>query len=193
MHAVSHLLLSWFFADAMGVEEPRERRFIAWMGVAPDIDSLAYVGAYFYYHFNIIPVFSIHRAVHHRYTHGILFLFWSGVMAYFVSRWCSEPSSSKRYSPLYLPLVTMGAGALHLLCDVLGSGPDWPIYPLWPFSDLRWGWEKSWPLGDWRNTAVLTGLFLASGVSLRWRGRSPLEAVRPALDRLMATRLVRSE
>ncbi len=43
MQGPSHLLLSWYFAEAGGIATPRDRRIVAWSGLAPDVDVLAYV------------------------------------------------------------------------------------------------------------------------------------------------------
>lgn len=51
MQGPSHLVLSWGFAEALGVRTARDRIIVAWVGLAPDVDVLAYVGALIYYRF----------------------------------------------------------------------------------------------------------------------------------------------
>ncbi len=52
MQAPSHLIISWFVAEACGIQSSRDRRIVALSGLAPDIDSLAYVGAIVYFRFD---------------------------------------------------------------------------------------------------------------------------------------------
>ncbi len=43
---------------------------------------------------------------------------------------------------------------LHLLCDLLGSGPGWPLYYLWPFSRVETYWSGQWDLASWQNSVI---------------------------------------
>jgi hypothetical protein len=43
---------------------------------------------------------------------------------------------------------------LHLLCDLAGSGPGWPVSYLWPFSSREWGWSGQWDLASWQNAVI---------------------------------------
>jgi hypothetical protein len=82
---------------------------------------------------------------------------------------------------------------LHLLMDYWGSGPLWPIYYLYPFSDFKWVNPDSWNLFSWQNTAI-AGLLLAWTVWIaRRRGRTPLELIAPRLDRLLVVRGYKGE
>ena len=49
MQGPSHLLLSWYFAEASGNCTARDRRIIAWSGLAPDADVPAYAAPLVYY------------------------------------------------------------------------------------------------------------------------------------------------
>src|SRR5881394_4111375 len=52
MQGPTHLMVSWYFAEAVDVAMPRDRRIVAWAGFMPDIDVLAYLGAIVYYRFD---------------------------------------------------------------------------------------------------------------------------------------------
>ena len=52
MQGPSHLMVSWYFAEAAAVDTPRDRRIVAWAGFAPDFDVLAYAGALIWYGFD---------------------------------------------------------------------------------------------------------------------------------------------
>ncbi|MGE0484036.1 MAG: hypothetical protein AB7Q81_07840 [Gammaproteobacteria bacterium] len=69
---------------------------------------------------------------------------------------------------------------------MIASGPAWPVYPLWPWSDLAWGVAWSWNASDWRNIVLSA---LAVGMTLAWswrRGYSPLECFSYRADDWMA-------
>jgi hypothetical protein len=81
MHGPSHLLISWFVAEAHGLDSPRDRRIVGLSGLAPDIDVLAYAGAIVYYGFDKDLAFeNVRQVVHHRYTYGL------GFSAFFILR-----------------------------------------------------------------------------------------------------------
>ena len=50
---------------------------------------------------------------------------------------------------------------LHLFCDLLGSGPGWPIYYLWPLSLAELSWSGQWNLASWQNSLIGLGATLA--------------------------------
>ena len=64
MHGPSHLLISWFVAEAHGLDSPRDRRIVALSGFAPDIDVLAYAGAIVYFGFDKDLAFENWQAKH---------------------------------------------------------------------------------------------------------------------------------
>ena len=110
MHPPVHLAISWLVGHTL--EDRRDRRLVAWSGVAPDLDALSLVagaGAYSQYH--------------HVLSHGIVAAvvgtaIWTGL-------------ARRRLKVMLLSLV---AFHLHLVCDLLGSGRDWPIVYFIPFS-----------------------------------------------------------
>ncbi|MGH8673909.1 MAG: metal-dependent hydrolase [Burkholderiales bacterium] len=168
MQGPSHLLLSWYFADAVGVEKPRDRRIIAWSGLAPDIDVLAYAGAILYYRLDQNLAFeNVWRVVHHRYTHGLTFVLLTGIVA-----WLLAAGSNAR---LRVALLAIAASGLHNFCDIVAGGPTWPVYPMWPISDLGFTASWSWTIGEWPNIAILFACLAGMFAYAKFAGRSPLE------------------
>lgn len=168
MQGPSHLLVSWFYADASGIDSARDRRIVAWAGLAPDIDVLAYAGALVYYRLDQDAAFeNVWRAVHHHYTHGLAFVLLTGVMA-----WMIASNRSNRWRVAAFATL---ASAIHNFCDLVAGGPTWPIYPLWPLSDLAWSASWSWTIGEWPNIVILAACFAGAFVYARIVGRSPVE------------------
>ena len=175
MQGPSHLLLSWYFADAAGVARPRDRRIIAWAGFAPDIDVLAYAGALIYYRLDKDLAFeNVWRVVHHRYTHGLAFVALTGLVA-----WLLAADHAGRWR---VALLAMTACALHVFCDLVAGGPTWPVYPLWPVSGLGWSASWSWTIGEWPNIAILFACLAGMFAYARFGARSPLECFGERVD-----------
>jgi len=164
----SHLLVSWYFAEACRLKTPRERRIVAWAGFAPDFDVLAYGAALLYYRLDKDLAFeNVWRVVHHRYTHGIGFVLVVGVAA-----WALAGRGAARARVAGLAML---AAALHCFFDVALGGAEWPIYPWWPFSDLRWYAVWSWGIGEWPNIVILFACLAGMIAWARRAGRSPME------------------
>jgi hypothetical protein len=175
MQGPSHLLVSWYFADAAGVETPRDRRVVAWAGLAPDIDVLAYVGAILYYRLDQNLAFeNVWRVVHHRYTHGLAFVLLTGVIA-----WALASTGAAR---LRIAMLAMAASVLHMFCDIVAGGPTWPVYPLWPVSDLGFSAAWSWTIGEWPNLAILFACLAGMFAYAKFGTRSPLECFGDRVD-----------
>jgi inner membrane protein len=180
MHPATHFLLSWLSANSANSLRQstarRERGFIAFAGIAPDIDGF---GA---------PFEMLTRGTdnelhwyadyHHILAHNGLFCLGLATFAAALSR------SSLRLRVFWLVLLT---SHLHLVCDVLGSrgpdGSDWPIPYLLPFSNAwQLTWSGQWLLNGWQNI-LITLIALAMTFELaRRHGFSPLELVNKDLD-----------
>jgi membrane-bound metal-dependent hydrolase YbcI (DUF457 family) len=172
----SHLMLSWYFAESAGVASARDRRVIAWSGLAPDIEVLAYAGAIAWYGFDKDLAFeNVWQPVHRHYTHGIAFVLLTGLVAW----WFASPGAARTR----VVLLAMLASVIHNFCDLVGGGAAWPIYPLWPLSEFKWSASWSWAIGDWPNLAILFGCLAAMFLYARGAGRSPIECFGDRADR----------
>ena len=55
---------------------------------------------------------------------------------------------------LQVGLLALLTFHLHLLCDLAGSGPGWPIWYFWPTSLREWFWDGQWELASWQNSVI---------------------------------------
>jgi inner membrane protein len=156
MQVPIHLAVSWLIGHHL--PERRDRRLVAWSGVAPDLDALtllAGAGAYSGYH--------------HVIAHGLV----AAVVG--TALWTAL--ARQRLKVLLLSLV---AFHVHLLCDLLGSGRDWSIVYFFPFSRHEYMSPYGWPLASPQNALV----WLAAVAATVWiaikRGRTFAEAFLPA-------------
>ena len=170
MHPVTHLLAGWTVANAWPESNPlsmRDRAWIAWAGVIPDLDGLGVVGDILTR--NRPNPLTWYDDYHHILAHNLAF----GV-ALMVLAW---GTSHRRWATAMGVLISFH---LHLLGDLLGSkGPDghrWTIAYLYPFTERGlWDWHGQWELKAWPNTAISLAL-MALAFFWSWkRGRSPVE------------------
>lgn len=182
MQGPSHLVVSWFLAEGSALESARDRRIVAWSGLAPDVDVLAYVGAIVWYGFDKDLAYeNVWSVVHHRYTHNIAFMLAMGVAAYALA------SRGDRAHRLRVAALALLACGLHNFLDLVGGGPTWPLYPLWPLSDFPFHAAWSWTIGDWPNIAILVACLAGTLAYGRAVGRSPLECFGDRADRWMVS------
>jgi hypothetical protein len=160
----------WCAADLLDLT-PRERFFAMLAAAAADLDGLGLVVSVDYY-----------VRYHHLLGHNLLF----GVVASVIL----TAFSTHRFKAFVLYLALFH---LHLVLDLLGSGPDWGIHYLWPFSSAEIQNPRGWELFSWQN-------FLAAGLLLVWTiviairsKRTPLEVIRPSLDEKFVRALSRRE
>jgi hypothetical protein len=71
----------------------------------------------------------------------------------------------------------MLVSAMHVFFDVVAGGPTWPVFPLWPFSDLAWTVSWSWTLAEWPNSVILFACLAGTMLYARVAARSPMESV----------------
>ncbi|TNF98405.1 MAG: hypothetical protein EP297_08135 [Gammaproteobacteria bacterium] len=188
MHGPSHLLISWFMAESMGLDEPRDRRLIALSGLAPDIDAVAYAGAIVWYGFDKDQAFiNVWEVIHHRYTHGLGFILFTGIIVYLLVRKPSLTGShvkqAARNQAYRVAGLAMLASLVHVFSDLVAGGPTWPVFPLWPITDQPWAVSWSFTLAQWPNTVILVSLLVAMMLYPKMMGYSPLESINYNLDR----------
>jgi hypothetical protein len=187
-------MISWFFADASQIDIAHDRRIVAWSGLAPDIDVLAYGGAILWYGLDKDLAFeNVWKVVHHRYTHGLTFVLLTGIVAWLVaSRFAilrsgaAAITSAAGVRAWRVALLSMLASSLHNFCDIVGGGATWPVYPLWPLSDFGWTASWSWTLSEWPNTVILFSCLAATMLYAKFTGRSPVELFGERADRWFA-------
>jgi hypothetical protein len=130
VNPIIHAELSWL--AALKVSSLCDRRLIVFSGIAPDIDGLT-----------ILAGNEAYGHWHHLVFHGFFSaLLTAGICAIFAER------------KLLVAGMALLAFHLHLFCDLLGSGPGWPIAYFWPLSDHFYGWEGGWELVSWQNTVI---------------------------------------
>ena len=188
MHGPSHLILSWFAAEAAGIDSPRERRMVALSGFAPDLDVLAYLGGIVYFGFDKDLTYEqVWQVVHHRYTHGLGFVLLTGLLIFILA--AGKPASGEKdlQRALKIAVWSMLASIIHVFSDLVAGGAEWPVYPLWPLSDFAWSMRGSWALGDWPNTLILLACLAGSMLYAKVAGYSPLESLHYRLDRAFVT------
>lgn len=166
MHIPTHLMLSWVVGHRL--EARRDRRLVAWAGVASDLDGLT-----------VLAGMDAYGRWHHVLTHGFV----AGVLiSLLCSRWAKD-----RVKVCWLALT---AFHLHLVCDLLGSGMDWPIQYFWPISSTFYHTPYGWELDGWQNWVAAIGLMLLCGHLAIRSGHSVAETLcSPAVDQTVVTAL----
>lgn len=163
MSPVAHLQYGWWFAH-WGEFNRKERAVIALAGAGPDLDGISLLGG---------------AEIYHRYHH-ILFHNLGSVLVVAV---LALISFRKRWK---VGLLITFAFAMHIVEDYLTVG--WNQYPWRPFSDGVVNLSSVLP--NW----VVQGVFQAAAMIFvlgttvwiyRKAGRTPLEIISPALDRLV--------
>jgi hypothetical protein len=180
-------MISWFAADAVGINSAKDRRIIALSGLAPDIDVLAYLGGIVYFGFDKDLAFEhVWQVVHHRYTHGLGFILLTGIVSFII---VSRGSMRKDvvFHASGIAILSMIASMVHVFCDIVAGGPTWAVFPLWPFSDFGWAVNWSWVLADWTNTAILFSCLAGMMFYAKTTGRSPLESINYDLEKWFVT------
>jgi hypothetical protein len=156
MQVPTHLAISWLIGYRL--PERRDRRLVTWAGVVPDLDALSRLGGA-----------AAYSEYHHVLTHNV-------VVAIAVTA-LSTAFARQRWKVLLLSLATFH---VHLICDLLGSGRDWPIVYFFPFSRHEFYTPYGWPLASPQNALVwLAALALTVWVGIT-RGRTFAEAFLPA-------------
>lgn len=130
MHLIVHAELSWLAAQAL--RSRRDRAIVVAAGLAPDLDALSILGG--------ADAFGTY---HHVLTHGYVAALATVLLVGAFSR--------QRLLAAGLALCTFH---LHLVCDLLGSGPGWPLVYLWPGSRAEWFWSGQWDLASWQNSLI---------------------------------------
>lgn len=168
MHLPNHLALGWLVGHRQQVR--RDRLLIAWAGVAPDVDALTlFLGQ------------DTYGRWHHVLCHGLVF-------ATLVTLGCWVLSQRN----MRVAALAFLSFHLHLVADLLGSGVEWSISYLYPFSPLELAFPWGWELASWQNVTIMLLLLGVMVVTARRVHRTFAEAFLPAnIDREVADTLTR--
>jgi hypothetical protein len=150
LNPIVHAEVSWLMAQ--GLSSRRDRLIVTAAGVVPDLDGLS-----------LLLGEDAYGRWHHVLTHGLV----AGVSVAAVAL-----VATRRFA---LAALVLAAFHLHLLCDLAGSGPQWPIVYLFPFSRAELMWSGQWNLASWQNSVIGLAATLACLACALWTGRTPVE------------------
>src|SRR6185369_2184269 len=180
MSPVTHFLSGWVFANCFDLHR-RDRAFITWAAVIPDIDGVGIV-------VELATRISPHPAYWFSQYHHLLHNLWFALV-------CSVLAFVFAHRKWLTASLVFVAFHLHLLCDLVGSrGPDgygWPIPYLWPISKtFSLSWAGEWPLNSWQNLLITVLLLVVSTWIIWAKHRSPIEPISTATDRVVVDTLL---
>jgi hypothetical protein len=163
MSPIIHGCVGWLLGQPL--EHRRDRIAITVAAVAPDLDGVG-----------LLVSEELYVEWHHRLAHGAIFAVVTAVAAGLVCR-------SKKAA-----LLGVLAFHSHVLMDLAGSGPGWPILYWYPFADTEWLPSWQWNLASWQNSVFgLATVLVCLAMALRFR-RTPVELFSPRADaRVVAT------
>lgn len=158
MNPIVHAELSWLGAQRL--QEKRDRLLVTLAGLSPDLDGLT-----------LLAGEDLYGEWHHVLTHGFVSaLALSALLTAF----------ARQRAAVFA--LSLAAFHLHLLCDLAGSGPGWPLYYFWPFSRLEWFWSGQWDLASWQNSLIGLAATLAVLACALPHGRTIVELISPRAD-----------
>ena len=133
----------------------------------PDLDGLGIIFGVKYY-------FQFHHIIFHNLLASIL-----------------VPALLSLLGPrrLFCFILYFGLFNLHILLDSFGSGREWGISYLWPFSDHHFINPYAWDFQDWQNIAALLLMVGITLFQVKAKRRTPFELVAPRLDRWLLKKL----
>ncbi len=184
MSPVTHFLLSWTLAERSATT-PRERAWITFAGIAPDLDGLGWIVDVANQALGRPESFWFEK-FHHNLLHGL-----PGAGLLLVVAALSGVRQGRAL------LLLLASFHLHLLCDVVGSrGPSpkdiWSIDYLGPLSHAwNLSWSRQWPLNGWQNFVL--SAFLIAGCLVRTvrTGISPASLFSQRIDATVVATLRR--
>ncbi len=136
MNPIVHGELSWLTGQKL--QTRRDRWLVTIAGLSPDIDGLS-----------LLAGKDAYEEWHHLLTHGIVSaVVFSVILGALANR------------KLLVGGLSFLAFHLHLVCDLMGSGVEWPLHYLWPFSRVTIGWSGGWELQSWQNSVIGLGVTL---------------------------------
>ncbi len=152
MNPLVHAELSWLLAHRL--ENRRQRALVTLAGVLPDLDGLT-----------LLAGEDAYGRWHHVLTH-------SGFSAVLICGGLALLARERRARVFGFSVL---AFHLHLVCDLLGSGPGWPISYLQPFSPVELMWQGQWNLASWQNSLIGLAATLGALACALTVSRTPVE------------------
>ena len=159
--------MGWAVANAVPSLTKRERAFVTWASVIPDVDGLGIVA-------EKLTQRSAHpldwwSSYHHVLGHNIGFALAVSVLAAIFAK-----------HKIKTTILVLFSFHLHLLADLVGArgndGDQWPIPYLLPFSNqVQLTWSGQWALNAWPNMLITAALIGVAVLLACKRGFSPLE------------------
>jgi hypothetical protein len=173
--------MGWGLANTAPSLNRRERAFVTWAGVIPDIDGLGLIAEWTTR--NSEHPLNWWTEYHHVLGHNLGFCLLVALLAAIFAR-----------RKLTTALLVALSFHLHLLGDLVGArGPDgyqWPIPYLLPFSNsLQLAWSGQWALNAWPNLLITAGLIVSSIVLALKRGFSPVGLFSEKADKVVVRSL----
>jgi hypothetical protein len=163
VHVQTHVLSGWCAANLVPRFTPRERLLCMMAASLADLDGLSIV-------FGREAYWDTHHVLGHNLAYGLVLC---ALLAAFTTR-----GLRRRGFVAYLALYHR-----HLSMDYYGSGPGWGIPYWWPLSGHPWTRADAWAFYSWQNLSAAGAMVACAVAIVYWRGRTPLEAVMPRLDR----------
>lgn len=158
MNPLIHGEASWLLAQKL--KSRRDRVLVVLAGISPDVDGVS-----------LLFGEEAYGRWHHVLTHGL-------VSAVAFSVMFGLFANERRL----VALLAFAAFHLHLVCDLAGSGPGWPIVYWWPFSRAELAWSGQWDLASWQNAVFgLSATLLCLACALKF-GRTQFELFSVRLD-----------
>lgn len=161
MNVITHALMGWCLAETMPGLGRREKAWVTFAAVAPDLDGLGAIA-------ELATEQSARPLLwwteyHHVLAHNLFFATCMAVGAAIFAHTARMRTAALAFLAVHT----------HIFGDVLGSrGPDeyqWPIPYLYPFRDEpQLVWSGQWYLNAWPNV-VITIVLMAATIFLAWR------------------------
>jgi inner membrane protein len=169
MSPIIHAGVGWLVGSALPTR--RARALVTAAAVVPDLDGAG-----------LLISDDLYLAWHHKLAHGAPFAL---VLAALVL--LAAPRGA-RVATAALAVVAFHS---HIVLDLVGSGPGWPIFYLWPFDDVEWLPSWQWNLASWQNTVFGLAVVLVCLSASLWRGRTPVELASLRADAAVVSTLRR--
>jgi hypothetical protein len=164
MSPIIHGCVGWLIGHRL--QSRRARLAVTVAAVAPDLDGVG-----------LLVSEELYVEWHHRLAHGAIF---AVVTAVVVGSMCRSKKAAA------LALIAFHS---HVVMDLVGSGPGWPILYWYPFDHTEWLPSWQWDLASWQNSVFgLATVLVCLATALTVR-RTPVELFSPRADSRVVTTL----